>query len=124
MMGLGYFRRLRLPGRRMPSQRAACAWLAALAFALFSPPAQAQVETDTGTALTQAAILDKGSVANVADPAVGNPGVRHGAECVRVVTRTMGLPYQQWGVIGRSASAEDALHGGFGAFGDPRQGAS
>ncbi len=80
MMGLGYFRRLRLPGRRMPSQRAACAWLAALAFALFSVPAQAQAETDTGSARTQAAILDRGSVANVADMDFGqiaqsnNPG--------------------------------------------------
>ena len=80
MMGLGYFRRLRLPGCRMPSQRAAWAWLAALAFALFSAPAQAQVETDTGTARTQVAVLDQGSVANVADMDFGqiaqsnNPG--------------------------------------------------
>jgi hypothetical protein len=64
----------------MPSPRAACGWLAVLAFALFWTPAQAQVQTDTGTARAQAAILDRGSVANVADMDFGqiaqssNPG--------------------------------------------------
>jgi hypothetical protein len=64
-MGLGHFRRLRLRGRGMPSQRAACAWLAALAFGLPAAPAQGAI-TDDDSARTQVALLDTGSVENTA----------------------------------------------------------
>jgi hypothetical protein len=63
-MGLGYFRQVRLHGRLTPRRGAACALLAALAFALF--PSQAQA-ADNDSAEAQVAMLDPGSVANVQD---------------------------------------------------------
>jgi len=78
-MGLGYLRQLRLLGRRPLRERAACVLAAAVAFGLLPAHASAQ-ETDTGTALTQVAIQDPGSVLKVADMDFGqiaqsnNPG--------------------------------------------------
>ena len=78
-MGLGDFRRLRLPGRGLPSQRAACALLAVLALVLFTPAALAQ-NVDSDTAQTQVAVVDTGSVENTASMNFGriaesaNPG--------------------------------------------------
>ena len=78
-MGLGYLRQLRLWGRMPTHERMAGALAAVLAFALVPAPAAAQ-ETDTGTALTQVAIQEPGSILKVADMDFGqiaqsnNPG--------------------------------------------------
>jgi hypothetical protein len=66
-VGREHFNRPRLERRPMTGQRALAALLAALALVLFPAPLLAQTETDTGTARTQVAFLERGSVANVAD---------------------------------------------------------
>ena len=78
-MGLGYLRQLRLGGRVPTRERMVGALAAVLAFALVPVQAAAQ-ESDTGTAQTQVAIQEPGSVLKVADMDFGqiaqanNPG--------------------------------------------------
>lgn len=67
-MGLGYFRQVRLQRRLTPRRRAAFALLGALLAMLLPAQAFAQVGTsDSDSANAQAAVLDPGSVANLAD---------------------------------------------------------
>jgi spore coat protein U-like protein len=65
-MGLGYLRQPRPPGRLTPCQRAICALLALLAFAL-PAPALAQIDTDSETADAQVGIITRGAIISVED---------------------------------------------------------
>lgn len=78
-MGLGYFRRPRLLGRRSPNRRAACALLTVLAIALLPVPAQARTKA---TALGVATVLDPLTVVNTDDMDFGRISALSGAGTV------------------------------------------
>ncbi len=89
-MGLGSIHLLRRQARPTPRLRAALALLVALATWLAPAPALAQAvgTRDSGAANAQAAILDNGSVANVADMNFGRIAQGNVAGTVTIVPST------------------------------------
>lgn len=112
-MGLGYFRRLRPPGRLTLRQRAVCALLAAIAIAVHPAQASAQVTSDNEIVDARGVILDPGSMQKVTDLDFGEIPKPNSAGTVTLTPAASATCTPSFGLIhsGACQAAEFAVMG-------------